>query len=90
MNLEFTMGLSEELFNSITISPNPTNGSVIITLPSNDHGKLSVYNSQGKLIFENSFLTNGDLVNISEYEAGLYIFKLSVNNQLFTNRIIKN
>ena len=84
------MGLSEELYNSITISPNPTNGSVIITLPSNDHGKLSVYNSQGQIIFENSFLNNGDLVNLSEYEAGLYIFKLSVNNQLFTNRIVKN
>ena len=85
-----TTGLSEELINLISISPNPTNGNVLITLPSNYNAQLSIYNYQGKLVFENSFLSNGDLVDLTEFQNGLYIFKTSVNNQLFINRIIKN
>ena len=84
------VGLSEELINLITISPNPTNGNVLISLPSNYNAQLSIYNSQGKLVFENSFLSNGDIVDLTEFENGLYIFKTLVNNQLFMNRIIKN
>ena len=84
------VGLSEELINLITISPNPTNGNVLISLPSNYNAQLSIYNSQGKLVFENSFLSNGDLVDLTGFQNGLYIFKTLVNNQLFINRIIKN
>ncbi|MEN9914222.1 MAG: hypothetical protein RL528_967, partial [Bacteroidota bacterium] len=52
LNLALTNSISEELTNNLSLYPNPTNGTIVISLPKNDQYRLNVYDSQGKLVFE--------------------------------------
>ena len=90
LNLTLSIGLSEESSNSLSISPNPTNGNVVISLFSDDQCRLNVYDSQGQLVFENPSISNGYGVNLSDYSPGVYIFRVYTSNQIYTRRIIKN
>ena len=88
--LSLTNDITEESTNAFTISPNPTNGNVEISLFSDDQCRLNVYNSQGQLVFENPSISNGEGVNLSDYSPGVYIFRVYTSNQIYTRRIIKN
>jgi hypothetical protein len=90
LNLTLTSGLSEESSNSLSISPNPTNGHVVISLFYDDQCRLNVYDSQGQLVFANPSISNGEEVNLSDYSPGVYIFRVYTSNQIYTRRIIKN
>ena len=90
LNLTLSIGLSEESSNSLSISPNPTNGNVVISLFSDDQCSINVYDSQGQLVFENPSISNDEVVNLSTYSPGVYIFRIHVGNQTHTQRIIKN
>jgi hypothetical protein len=88
--LSLTNDIAEESFNAFTISPNPTNGNVVISLFSDDQCSLNVYNSQGQLVFEKPSITNGEELNLGSYSPGVYIFRVYTSNQIYTRRIIKN
>ena len=90
LNLSFTNDISEEFSNALTISPNPTNGNVLISLFSDEQCRLNMYNSQGQLVFEKPSISNGEVVNLSNYSPCVYIFRVYKGNQIYTRRIIKN
>jgi hypothetical protein len=75
--------------NIIIISPNPcsdflsVNSNWIIT-------NIQLISMDGRLIFETKPLLLSTLLNISEYEAGVYFLKISSNEQTSTQKIIKN
>lgn len=73
--------------NDIKIYPNPTHEIVKFksTLPIS---KLIVYSMDGKELL----VKEGDIkaLNISEFNSGLYIFKIMSNQKTFYNRIIKH
>ena len=90
MILSLTNDIAEESSDAFTISPNPTNGNVVISLFSDDQCRLNVYDSQGQLVFENPSISNGEEVNLASYSPGVYIFRVYTYNQIYTRRIIKN
>ena len=90
LNLALTNSISEELTNNLTLYPNPTNGTIVISLPKNDQYTLNVYDSQGKLVFENTAYSNSILHDLSSYRLGLYIFKVILSDLIYTERVIKN
>ena len=73
----------------ISIYPNPTNGNVSISLPSNDQGNLSIYDAQGKLVQTSNSLKNGDVINLNTYTPGMYTFKIVCGDMNYIERIIK-
>ena len=73
----------------ISIYPNPTNGNVSISLPSNDQGNLSIYDAQGKLVQMSNSLKNGDVINLNTYTPGMYTFKIVCGDMNYIERIIK-
>jgi hypothetical protein len=90
LNLALTNSISEELTNNLSLYPNPTNGTIVISLPKNDQYTLNVYDSQGKLVFEDTALANSIVHDLSSYRPGLYIFKVALSDVIYFERVIKN
>ena len=74
----------------ISIYPNPTNGTIVISLPKNDQYTFNLYDSQGKLVFEDTALANLIVHDLSSYRPGLYIFKVALSDVIYIERVIKN
>ena len=90
LNLALTNSISEDFSYNFKIYPNPTNGTIVISLPNNDRYTLNVYDSQGKLVFENTAYSNSIVHDLSSYRPGLYIFKIILSDLIYTERVIKN
>ena len=84
------VGLNDITSLSITVSPNPTNGSVTVSLPTNNEGSLSIYDAQGRLVRAVNTLNNGDEINLSTFTPGMYTFKITIGELIHIERIIKN
>ena len=84
------VGLNDITSLSITVSPNPTNGSVTVSLPTNNEGSLSIYDAQGRLVQAVNTLNNGDEINLSTFTPGMYTFKITFGELIHIERIIKN
>jgi hypothetical protein len=82
----------EELNNSISIYPNPSNGefNLVINNPSIDNAKIEIFDVYGRLIFIKNVTSKINSINLSEFSSGIYTVKISANNQISTKRIIKN
>lgn len=67
---------------NIMAFPNPTNGVINFSEPSN----VQIYDLQGRLVFNQKQTTTADLSNQTK---GIYILKITANNQTATQKIIK-
>jgi len=73
----------DEISNNIKIYPNPSSG--LIRINSANVYNLEIFDITGKMI-ESKFVDNSTSVNMNK--AGIYLFKFSNNNEIFTKRII--
>jgi hypothetical protein len=78
------------------VYPNPTTGitTVEIEISLNTESTIEIYNLSGSLVqSEKLFLTSGDTkkqIDISNLTNGIYILKVSGNNQFKTIKVIKH
>ncbi|MFB9052503.1 polysaccharide lyase family 7 protein [Formosa undariae] len=70
----------------VTISPNPATNNITIN-GAEDFNNLKIYDHIGKLIINQFY--NGQSVDISHLNSGLYIVRLSGKSQTINKRIIK-
>ncbi|GGG60383.1 Ig-like domain-containing protein [Bizionia arctica] len=91
VSVEETLGINEnEMLKNINIYPNPTKAYVTITLPKTQESKITVYDLNGRLLLNQSN-TNGNFkIDLSAYQAGVYLLKIEVNQNEIIKRIIKN
>ena len=78
---------------SISIFPNPTNG--LITISTDEKIKsILIYDQYATILLERTMKKSSNaqsLIDISEFNKGLYILKISLENgETFTEKIIKN
>lgn len=72
-----------------TYSPNPSDG--IVTIQSNTvMNELSIYNIQGRLLYQNKIDTLNSKVDITSFAKGTYFFKLKFEEKEITFKIMKN
>ena len=74
---------ADEISNNIKIYPNPSSG--LIRINSANVYNLEIFDITGKMI-ESKFVDNSTSVNMNK--AGIYLFRFSNNNEIFTKRII--
>ncbi len=82
------MKVSEMSVDGIGIYPNPTRDNVTVTM-TNASASIEVIDAQGKLL-KASQVVNGDKIDLSSYETGMYIFRVTTENGTSIFRVSKN
>jgi peptidoglycan/xylan/chitin deacetylase (PgdA/CDA1 family) len=82
-----SIGILESLNEKTTVYPNPSEGEIQIELPNGNFEKqITIYNLDGKLVFERKTYRNNLFVLLSE--KGMYIAKTIVNQKIFVSKIV--
>ncbi len=72
---------------NLSVFPNPTNGNLNILNKQYSIEKISIYNLQGQLLYNNKYLNQNQIsIDISSYSNGMYM--MLINNQPI--KILKN
>ena len=87
---DVALGIKENTFNDVKIYPNPTSGMVHLTNDFADNlNSIAIYQCDGKLI--KNIESNFDLISMSEFQSGIYLFKFTMSNGAsITKKIIKD
>jgi len=88
----FGIGNFSQHNNNVALYPNPTTGKIII--PFNNQGNscnISIYNIAGQQIFSSQkYPVNSEIeLDVTLFDAGVYIVKITGNNGIYTGRFIK-
>jgi hypothetical protein len=76
----------------INISPNPVKDILKIELFPNNHVKplkISIYDINGKVLYENYFYGNAFEINLSEFLKGIYFIKIENDNINKVGKVVK-
>jgi hypothetical protein len=63
---------------------------VNVSLPENATVTVQIFDAQGKLVAEQTNVSNNDKLNISNVTPGVYMVRLSAENAVQTFRVVKN
>jgi hypothetical protein len=75
---------------SFEISPNPASSKLNINLTQNfDNATVTVYDVLGKKVYNNSIKRLNSSIDVSRWNSGVYLVRISTNNQTFTKRFVK-
>lgn len=86
--LDNTLNISPESENyNIDIYPNPTTDIFQIEGDLSEINQLIIYDTKGKVIYNTTSINNE--VSMTNYENGVYLIKLVMNNKIIFRRIIK-
>lgn len=85
-----TVGLDENTVLSFSVSPNPSNGEVVIRLSSNfNESSVDVYALTGELVMSSSFNGASTKLDLSELNTGMYLIKISNTSGTSVQRVVK-
>ncbi len=79
--------ITNSTFNDLKIYPNPSNNKVIIDSKDLDGVTYEIYTLEGKTIINGAL--NGNSINISSFNAGIYMLKLTRGNEVDVKKIVK-
>lgn len=90
VNIQDTLGLQDvEVLKNIRMYPNPTNGHVSISFPNSLESKITVYDLNGRLLLNKTETTTKSIIDLSNYEDGVYLLKIQINQNEIIKRVIK-
>jgi hypothetical protein len=75
--------LENQEANSGEIFPNPANQMFFVP-----KGRVMLYNLLGNLVYESSFVSNNNKIDLSSFSDGIYLVKLQNNNNIVTQKLI--
>ena len=86
-----TLGISQKMLSSFTITPNPAERFVSINLPSSlENARLEIYNILGKKIVDKDISNLNKVMDVISWDSGFYLFKLTSDGKSATKQLIKN
>jgi len=72
------------------ISPNPAKSTINLYLPKGyENAKLSVFDVLGKEIYYEELNSLKSIINISKWNSGVYLVRISTDNDSQTKRFVK-
>ena len=89
-NIEFceqTLNVDEFFNSKIAIYPNPTKNYINIKYNQGLINKVEIYNLIGEKVLERK---DSNVINIEQLEIGLYLLKITVNDKIFTKKLLKS
>ena len=83
---------SENNFETFTISPNPSNGNILIRLSSSEEVKVDLFDIRGRkcfnAIYENSNTFFNKEINLGQLEKGIYLLNVISDGKTATKKVI--
>ena len=73
----------------IKLFPNPTSDNLTISLEGVDNANVSIINSQGKILIQESFVFDKDKISLSNYQSGIYFVNIMTSDESKQLRVIK-
>ena len=70
---------------SISIYPNPTTGNVNVAAPGMNH--ITVFNAMGQMVMDMPVSTNSQVLDMSQYQAGVYMVRVASEKGISTKRV---
>ncbi|MFZ4401817.1 MAG: T9SS type A sorting domain-containing protein, partial [Bacteroidales bacterium] len=92
VKIDISSGIEDNNEQIFTVYPNPSNGEIIIKLSNNNNETniITISNLLGQEIYRTSTNKKFNNVNLSQYEKGIYLVKISnKNNETVKKLIIK-
>lgn len=77
--------IEENELNGVSIYPNPAKD--VLTIEAENISNVTIFNSLGQRVFAEDVNANEYIVNISGFEAGIYMVKIMTNSGEVTKRI---
>lgn len=81
------LSLNENNLNNIKLYPNPSNGIVNIKSNQNDRYSVEIYDLVGNLIL-NTTKQGDSIIDLSSFVNGIYVVKISTNENSVSKRIV--
>jgi len=75
----------------VKLYPNPTSSAFTIELPKTTaeaQKSVAVYNIAGELVYEHNTLDSRFTINTQEWSKGLYIVRMMLDNEVYTQKLI--
>lgn len=86
-----TLGVNSFDLTSFSLSPNPSASNFTITLPNTSNtAKVEVYNMLGRKIITKQLRTQSTNIEVSEWNSGIYLIKVTAGNFTQTKRFVKS
>ena len=70
---------------SVVVYPNPTSGNVNVVAPGMSH--ISVFNALGQMVMDMPVSTDSQVLDMSSYQAGVYMVRVATENGVSTRRV---
>ena len=83
------VGLEQIANIEMSVQPNPTAGELTISMPTELSAQAQVFDAQGKLVIDNSNVSNGSILNLSNMTTGVYMVRITAADSVQTFRVVK-
>jgi hypothetical protein len=74
---------------AVSVQPNPTAGEVSISMPTDLTATAQVFDAQGKLVIDQTNVSNGSTLNLVNMTTGVYMIRITAADSVQTFRIVK-
>jgi len=73
----------------MSVQPNPTSGDLNISMPSDLTASAQVFDAQGKLVIDQTNVSNGSILNLMNMTTGVYMVRITADDSVQTFRVVK-
>ena len=71
--------------NDVMIYPNPTNGKLNVEIEGMK--QITIINNLGQVVCDNKVDGDNTIINVSQYNDGVYLVRITTENGIITKRI---
>lgn len=71
-----------------TVYPNPSRGSIRVSIPGTENAQISVYDFQGRVVWQQTAASPSSELNLGRLPNGLYLVRVKANERDFQRRIV--
>ena len=90
----YVLANNETNFETFSVTPNPSNGTVIINLSASDEVKIDLFDIQGRKCYSNNYQNTNTIftqeINFGQLEKGIYLLTVSSDGKSATKKVIIN
>ena len=85
-----TLGISQKVLSTFSITPNPADRFVRVNLPKDiKNARLEIYNILGKKIVDKNISNSDGVIDLYSWDSGVYLLKLNAHGKSATKQLIK-